>query len=258
MWITRGMFVPHIPPVTHTNPPPAHTTPGKVQGYSDSFSITEFFQKTRWETRIDPKKWLDQVERYRDLTLKVIHQTERRVIRKESVHSSEKIVSLFESHTDIIVKGFRDVQYGHKINISSEESGFITYLSIEKGNPSDTDLFIPVLDFHQSKLGRLPGSVVADGGYASQANVTEGRGLGVKRVVFHKPVGLSLRAMGVQSKTFDRLRHFRAGVEGNISELKRAFGATKATWKGLDGFKAYVWSSVLSYNLMRLARLDSS
>ena len=204
------------------------------------------------------KKWLDQVERYRDLTLKVIHQTERRVIRKESVHSSEKIVSLFESHTDIIVKGFRDVQYGHKINISSEESGFITYLSIEKGNPSDTDLFIPVLDFHQSKLGRLPGSVVADGGYASQANVTEGRGLGVKRVVFHKPVGLSLRAMGVQSKTFDRLRHFRAGVEGNISELKRAFGATKATWKGLDGFKAYVWSSVLSYNLMRLARLDSS
>ena len=59
MWITRGMFVPHIPPVTHTNPPPAHTTPGKVQGYSDSFSITEFFQKTRWETRIDPKKLLN-------------------------------------------------------------------------------------------------------------------------------------------------------------------------------------------------------
>jgi len=53
------------------------------------------------------------------------------------------------------------------------------------------------------------------------------------------------------------LRNFRAGVEGNISELKRAFGATKANWKGLDGFKAYVWASVLSYNLMRLARLDS-
>jgi IS5 family transposase len=64
--------------------------------------------------------------------------------------------------------------------------------------------------------------------------------------------------MGVKSKTFDLLRHFRAGVEGNISELKRAFGATKDTWKGVDGFKAYVWSSVLSYNLMRLARLDSS
>jgi IS5 family transposase len=204
------------------------------------------------------KKWISQVEQYRGLTLKVVNQTERRVIRKESVHSSEKVVSLFESHTDIIVKGFRDVQYGHKINLSSEKNGFITYLSIEKGNPSDTDLFIPVLDFHQSKLGRLPDSVVADGSYASQANVKEGRGLGVKRVVFQKPVGLSLHTMGVKKKTFDRLRHFRAGVEGNISELKRAFGVTKAKWKGHDGFKAYVWSSVLAYNLMRLARLDSS
>ena len=140
--------------------------------------------------------------------------------------------------------------------MSSEKNGFITYLSIEKGNPSDTDLFIPVLDFHQSKLGRLPGSVVADGGYASQANVKEGRGLGVKRVVFQKPVGLSLHAMGVKKKTVDRLRHFRAGVEGNISELKRAFGVGKAKWKGHDGFKAYVWSSVLAYNLMRLVRLN--
>ncbi|MDY6842344.1 MAG: ISNCY family transposase, partial [Pseudomonadota bacterium] len=52
------------------------------------------------------------------------------------------------------------------------------------------------------------------------------------------------------------LRDFRAGVEGNISELKRAFGATKAKWKGHDGFKAFVWAAALSYNLVRLARLD--
>jgi IS5 family transposase len=201
------------------------------------------------------RKWIQEVEHYRDLTLKVINQTQRRVINKESVHASEKIVSIFEPHTDIIIKGFRDVQYGHKINLSSEKSGFITHLSIGKGNPSDKDLFIPVLDFHQSKLGQLPSSVVADGGYATQANVAKGRALGVKRVVFHKPVGISLQAMGVKSKTFTELRYFRAGIEGNISELKRAFGAGKATWKGIEGFKAYVWSCVLSYNLVRLARL---
>jgi len=60
----------------------------------------------------------------------------------------------------------------------------------------------------------------------------------------------------VKSKTFNALRHFRAGIEGNISELKRAFGATKAKWKGHDGFKAFVWASALSYNLVRLARLS--
>jgi transposase, IS5 family len=203
------------------------------------------------------EKWMLTLEHYRDLMLKIVHQTEHRVIHKKKVHSSEKLVSLFEPHTDIIVKGFRDVQYGHKINLSSERRGFITYLSIEEGNPSDKDLFLPVLDYHQTTLKTLPGSVVADGGYASQANVTEGRGKGVKRVVFNKRVGLTNQAMGVKQKTFDRLRHFRAGIEGNISELKRAFGASKATWKGHDGFKAFVWSAVISYNLTRLARLQS-
>lgn len=201
------------------------------------------------------QKWLDTLAHYRDLTLRVIEQTERRIIQGERVPSADQIVSLFESHTDIIVKGFRDVQYGHKINLSSEVGGFIAALTIEEGNPRDSELFLPVLDYHRSVFGKLPRSVVADGGYASQANVTAGRAMGLKHVVFHKPVGVSLTAMGVKSKTFNALRHFRAGIEGNISELKRAFGATKAKWKGHDGFKAFVWASVQSYNLVRLARL---
>ncbi len=61
-------------------------------------------------------------------------------------------------------------------------------------------------------------------------------GLGVKRVVFHKSLGLSLHARGVKSRTFTQLRNSRAGVEGSISELKRTVGATTANWKGLDGF----------------------
>jgi IS5 family transposase len=201
------------------------------------------------------KKWFDSLVHYRDLTLRIIDQTERRIIHKEKVPSSEKIVSLFEDHTDIIVKGFRDTQYGHKINLSSEKNGFITYLSIEDGNPSDKDLFLPVLEFHQSILQTMPD---ADGGYASRKNVAEGRDIGVKRVVFYKPVGVSLQEMGAKQKTFDKLRNFRAGVEGNISESKRALGAGKAKWKGLDGFKTFVWSAVLSYNLVHLARLRSS
>jgi len=203
------------------------------------------------------RQWIDNVMHYRNLLLKVVDQTERRVIKKEHVPSSEKIVSLFESHTDIIVKGFRDTQYGHKVNLSSDKNGFITYFSIEDGNPADKELFMPVLLSCQEHFSCLPESIVGDGGYASKNNVLKGRALGVKRVVFHKRVGISYHVMGVKRKTLERLRNFRAGVEGNISELKRAFGAGKATWKGHDGFNAYVWSSVISYNLVRMARLES-
>ena len=116
---------------------------------------------------------------------------------------------------------------------------------------------MPVLDACQNDYEQRPAAVVADGGYASQANVSQARASGVKQAVFNKPVGLSYHQMGVKKKTFEVLRNFRAGIEGNISELKRAFGMNKATWKGHDGFKAYVWSSVLSYNLIRMVRFSS-
>ena len=65
--------------------------------------------------------------------------------------------------------------------------------------------------------------------------------------------------MGGKEKTFKMLRNFSAGIEGNIniSELKQAFGAGRAELKGEDDFKAFVWSSVITYNLVRLARLES-
>ena len=84
--------------------------------------------KFKGKASIDKKsqKWIDNVEHFKSLTLRVVDQTQRRVIDKEKVPPADKIVSLFEDHTDMIVKGFRDVQYGHKINVSSEKNGFTT------------------------------------------------------------------------------------------------------------------------------------
>jgi IS5 family transposase len=183
--------------------------------------------KSEGNDKASQNNWIDQVKHYRDLLLRVVDQTKRRVIDGENVLAHE------------------------------DGKGFITYLSIEKGNPNDADRFIPVIDGHLSTFGQTPSSTVSDGCYASLDNIDKGKALGLTRVVFHKRRGLSYRDMGVKKKTFKRLKDFRAGVEGNISELKRAFGLCKAIWKGVDGFKAFVWSSVISYNLIRLARAES-
>ncbi len=201
--------------------------------------------------------WIEEVKHFRDLLKIVIYQTERRVFNDETVPATEKIVSLFEPHTDIIVKGSRDTDYGHKVNLATDKNGLITVLMIEDGNPTDSKRFMPLLEQHQSLYGCVPSTTIADGCYANQSNVDEAKAMGVKRVAFHKKNGVTLRAMGVQQKTLKKLKDFRAGVEGNISELKRAFGAGKALWKGEDGFMAFVWSSVISYNLTRLVRLNS-
>lgn len=199
--------------------------------------------------------WLAKVRHYQNVLSQVIDQTNRRVIQKINVPASEKIVSVFEPHTDIIIKGYRDIAYGHKVNLSTQGNGFITYFSIENGNPSDTELFLPVLKHHQTILDTTPKTMVADGGYASRTNAQRVRDSGVKQVAFTKRVGLGWHEMGLKRKTHAALRCFRAGVEGNISELKRSFGGAKATWKGLEGFKAYAWASVLCYNLIKMTRL---
>lgn len=201
--------------------------------------------------------WIDEVKHYRDLLEKVIDQTERRVIRGEKVPAKEKIVSLFEPHTDIIIKAKRGIEYGHKINLSTDKHGLITTLMIEEGNPRDSDRFVPLLEEYQRLYGHVPERTIADGCYASHHNVDAGKELGVKQAAFHKKNGITLSAMGVKEKTLKKLRDFRAGIEANISELKRVFGAGKAMWKGEDGFMAFVWSSVISYNLTHLVRMDS-
>ncbi len=202
--------------------------------------------------------WLEKIEHFLALHIRVIDQTQRRVYDEENVPAGEKIVSIFEPHTDIIVKGDREVQYGHKVNLATQQDGFITYLNIEQGNPADSTLFCSVLQSCEEDYALLPNTVVADGCYASQQNVKVAKASGVKRNVFSKPVGLTLTDMGVKRKTFDILREFRAGVEGNISELKRAYGAGKVMWKGEEGFNAFVWASALCYNLVRTVRFSSA
>lgn len=203
-------------------------------------------------------KWISCVEHNLDLLSRVIDQTERRVILGEKVDAQSKIFSIFEEHTDIISKGNRDITYGHKINLGSVENGFITSLEIVGGNPKDTDLYISAIEIHKSELNSVPHTVVVDGCYASHENITKGKALGVRQNVFTKTANHSLSDMGIKKKTLNKLKNFRAGIEGNISELKRVFGLRRATWKGLGGFEAFVWSSVLCYNLIREARFNTA
>ncbi len=198
--------------------------------------------------------WLAQAKHYETLVLQVISQTERRVFGGEKVPANEKCVSLFEPHTDIIVKGARDVQYGHKLNLTSGRSGLILDVVIEHGNPVDTQRFMPMLERHQAHYATMPRQVAADGGYASPGNLQAAKAQGVEDVAFHKKRGLAIADMAKSRWVYRRLRNFRAGIEAGISCLKRAYGLARCTWKGLQHFEAYVWSSVLAYNLSLLAR----
>ena len=196
-----------------------------------------------------------EAEQYLPLIERVIDQTERRVFAGEAVPAGEKLVSLFETHTDIIVKGGRDVHYGHKLNLTTGRSGLVFDIVVEAGNPADSERFLPMLERHIARQDTAPRQTASDGGYASIANLEQAKALGVDDVVFHKKRGIAIDAMAKSRWVYRKLRNFRAGIEANISCLKRAFGLDRCTWRGLAHFQSYVWSSVVAYNLALFARL---
>jgi transposase, IS5 family len=199
--------------------------------------------------------WRAEFRHYRPLIERVIAQSERRVLHGEAVPANEKIVSLFEPHADIIVKGGRKVQYGHKLNLTTGRSGLILDLVIEAGNPADSERFLPMLKRHVAFYGEAPRQAAADGGFASRDNLAQAKALGVRDMAFHKKAGLRIKDMVKSNWVYRKLRNFRAGIESDISCLKRAYGLARCVWRGLDHFRAYVWSSVVAYNLAVFARL---
>lgn len=191
---------------------------------------------------------------YVDLVERVIDQTERRVLLGQKVPAQQKVVSLFEPHTDIIVKDRRETLYGHKIFLSAGASGLITDCVIEKGNPSDSSRTIPMLERQAGLYGRLPRQASFDGGFASRDNLTAAKALGVEDVCFARKRGLEISEMARSTWVYKRLRDFRAGIEGLISFLKRVFGLTRCTWRGAASFGSYVMASVVTANLLIIAR----
>ena len=196
----------------------------------------------------------DALKHYVDLALRVIDQTEKRVVYGQAVPASDKVVSIFEPHTDIIVKDRRDTFYGHKVCLTGGASNLIVDCVITDGNPADTTLTEMMLDRQNEIYGRYPLKVALDGGFASRDNLDAAKSKEIKDVCFAKKRGLKVEDMCRSQWVYDRLRRFRAGIESGISWIKRCFGFARCTWKGLRSFKSYTWASIVSANLLTIAR----
>jgi IS5 family transposase len=229
---------------------------GLVKGYAES-AIPELtdYEGHSLEDTFAGRELARRLIRAVRILGKVIDQTERRVFKGENVPASEKIVSFFEDHTDIIVKKRRDTEYGHKVFLSGGASTMILGCLIVRGNPADSDQYRSLLSQHHTWYGRMPRQVTADGGFASKENLAFAKEHHIKDAVFAKKRGLSVLDMAKSTWVYRKLRNFRAGIEAGISTLKRAFGLDRCTWTGWEGFKRYVLSSIVSYNLLVLARI---
>jgi IS5 family transposase len=228
--------------------------------YATGRRIGELLRQPEVSAKLDPAQALgivgiaNALDHYLPLMQQVISQTRRRIVEGESVPAAEKIVSIFEPHTDIICKDRRETLFGHKICLTGGASSMILDCRVLQGNPADSTLAKTMVDRQADIFARPPRQIVFDGAFASKLNLKDIKEAGVKDVAFSKRVGLEISAMVKSAWVYKRLRKFRAGIEGNVSFLKRIFGLDRCYWKTWESFQSYVWASILSFNLLVLAR----
>jgi len=191
---------------------------------------------------------ISEIEILLPLCNKVYSQTESFQIFGEKVSNSEKIFSIYETHTDIIIKGSRDIKFGHKIDISGGKSNLILDCVVLEGNIADSKLFQPAIERIEKNYGIIPESTCTDGGYASKANSEFAQEKGVKNIVFNKIVG-SLTNIASSLNMETRLKKWRSGIEAVISNLKRGYNLNRINWKGLEHFKSKVLWGAIAYNI---------
>ena len=189
------------------------------------------------------------LKRVLPLSEQVIDVAYRRNVKGESIKSSEKIVSIFEPHTDIISKGSRDVVFGHKVTLTTGVSGMVLDVIVHDGNPSDSKVVSESLENHLNYYAKPPEEMVYDGCYYSLENANYLKEKGVKLFTFCKE-----KVSFISKELKKELMYFRAGIESTISMLKREFGGTRIFDKGKDSFIKSVKSSMATYNLFILAR----
>jgi len=199
----------------------------------------------------------DTLQTFIDRTQQVLAQTVRRVFHQESVPAEDKLVSLFEPHTDIIKRGKarQPTEFGHKVWLDEVDGGIVSDFRILEGNPADSQQWQPALDKHLAQFGKAPRQVSADRGVYSAPNEAYATQQGVKRVILPKAGYKSdQRQRHERQPWFRRGRRYHAGIEGRISVLKRNHGLDRCLNHGERGFARWVSWGIIAGNLAVMGR----
>jgi IS5 family transposase len=196
-----------------------------------------------------------QVQQMRPLVERVLAQTRARLFRGDT-HVPDKVLSVFEPHTEAIRKGkiAKPTEFGKLVTIQEAEHQIVTAFEVHAERPADVALWAPALDRHQQIFGRAPALATGDKGFSSARNERAAADRGVRRVVLPARGRKSAaRRTHERQRWFRRGQRWRTGCEGRISVLKRRHGLRRCRYHGHDGMHRWVGFGVIADNLINMA-----
>jgi IS5 family transposase len=212
--------------------------------------VAEFCEKARDHADIELQGIAMELEGYLPVMRRITAQARRAQLAGETVPAADRVFSLFEPHVELIHRGKRGkpIEFGHKLLLCQTREKFITDYVVLDQQQADSDLTEVVIRRHKKQFGRKPLVLAADKGFRPAAS--EYAKLEEEIVTLCIPH----RLRDFTDKIMKYWQAFRAGIEGTISALKRAFRLFRCFFKGFKGYARGIGLSIFAHNLLVLAR----
>jgi IS5 family transposase len=181
-----------------------------------------------------------------------------RAFNGETVPASERIFSIFEPHTELLMRGkaHKPHEFGHMVTIGQSGQKFITFYKVEEKSRHDIVLGDEAKEAHKKLFGAYPKKYTADKNYYGGPEHTEKWESKIDEYsVGKKGNRTAQETLREHDDWFKLLQAFRAGCEGSISVLKRVFGLRRCLNRTFKSFAASIGCLVFCHNLVVASRL---
>jgi IS5 family transposase len=181
---------------------------------------------------------------------RVVIQSRRAKLEGETVPAAERVYSIFEPHTELIKRGRREkpVEFGHAVLLCQTPEKFITDYEAFAERPADCRLTEQVIGRHEKLFDEKPKVLAGDKGFCPDGEKYAELAEQVETLAIPR------RMRDFADKVLAVWQMFRAGIEGTISGLKRAFRLARCYYRGFNRFQAALGLGVFAHNLVVLAK----
>ena len=197
-----------------------------------------------------------QLQAFIERTRHVCGTARRRVLQGENVPNSEKLFSIFETHTQLYQRGkaAQPVQFGRQMLIYEDGAGFISHAYLMP-DADDRSVVVPQTRILQKRLeGRIrQGSF--DRGFHSSENQRD-----LAEILSHPCLPMLGAVQSRQQKAeatieFRQARQRHPGIESAINALQAGNGLERCRDRSERGFSRYLQLAVLGRNLHVLGKI---
>ena len=197
------------------------------------------------------------IQRWIELTRQVADTAHRRVLLDQSVPNSEKLFSLFETHTQLYCRGKagQPNQYGRLVLIFEDGAGFITHHHLMDRDCKDQDVVVEQTQIAQRKHSGQIETASFDRGFHSNENESALQEIVDDVCVLPRAPGQYAARLKNGSVKFHQTRLRHSGVESAIGALQRGNGLKRCRDRSEIGFERYFGLAVLGRNIHTLGKL---